>query len=106
MNYELVQKLLECAMACEDCVKADRQRGDALTNCARLNRDCADICLQAISFLKRNSELTGHYLKLCEEVCLLCAKACEGSYTEDGQRCVVACNNCAQACKRYYVSAA
>jgi hypothetical protein len=105
MNYELLQKLLECAMACEDCVKADRQQGNRLTNCARLNRDCSDICLQAISFLKRNSELTGQYLKLCEKVCLLCAEACKNIYTGNCQYCATVCANCAVACQRYYLSA-
>jgi hypothetical protein len=55
MNW--CKKLLECAMACEDCVKADRQQGDCLTNCSRLNRDCSDICLQSYQLF--NSKLTG-----------------------------------------------
>jgi hypothetical protein len=106
MSYELVQKLLECAIACEGCVKASWQQEERLTNFARLTRDCSDICLQAISFLKRNSELTGQYLKLCEKVCLLCAEACQKAYTENFQHCAIACANCAVACQCYYLSAA
>jgi hypothetical protein len=106
MSYELIQKLLECAIACEDCVKADRKQEQHLTDLARLNRDCSDICLQAICFLKRNSELTFQYLKLCERVCLQCAETCQKNNAENCQLCAVACANCAVACQRYYLSVA
>lgn len=108
MNYELVQKLLECSIACEDCAAyyLNENNASSWLKCINLNHDCADICLQAVSFLKRNSETAGHCLILCEKICRLCAAEWKKHDTDYCKKCITACIACADTCGQYALFAA
>ncbi|MDB5009326.1 MAG: four-helix bundle copper-binding protein [Mucilaginibacter sp.] len=98
---KLIEKLLNCFLACEDCYTACLNEEDVnlMKRCIGLDRDCADICLQGVSLLKRNSEIIIPYLTLCEKVCRLCAEECVKHEAEHCKLCAAACVACADACQ-------
>ena len=100
----LIQKLLDCALACENCATACLHEEDvaAMVRCIALDRDCADICIEAARLLKRNSEIGHQYLVLCEEICRMCADECGIHQHEHCQQCTVACKACAEACHAHH----
>ncbi len=101
-HQELIRTLLECALTCENCATACLQEEDVkmMARCIALDRDCADICLQAARLLQRNSEVSKEFLQVCEKICRLCAGECSKHQHEHCQRCAQACRSCADACSR------
>lgn len=100
----LIQKLLDCALACENCAAACLLEDNvvAMTKCISLDGDCADICIQAARLLQRNSDIGHQYLVLCEEICRMCGAEC-GKHDHDHCRhCAEACNICAEACHAHH----
>ena len=97
---ELIKKLLNCALACENCATLCLQEEDVkmMTRCISLDRDCADICLQAVRLLQRDSQLALQYLLICEEACRLCAEECSKHNHDHCKTCAAACIECAEAC--------
>lgn len=101
---ELIEKLLNCALACEHCATMCLQEEDVkmMAGCIRLDRDCVDICLQAARLLRRDSRLALQYLLICEEACRLCAEECNKHQHDHCQVCAAACTACADACHEYH----
>lgn len=99
-NNSLIQTLLDCTLACEDCATSCLREDDVsmMSRCIQLDRDCADICLQAAILLKRKSEIGLPYLLLCEKICRMCAEECQKHETDHCQKCAEACLECAEAC--------
>ena len=77
-NKELLQQLIECALTCEECQAAclNEENITLLARCIELDRDCADICLQASRLVQRDSEIANEYLAVCEQICRMCAEVC------------------------------
>jgi hypothetical protein len=100
----LIQKLLDCALACENCAAAclHEENVKDMTRCISLDRDCADMCVQAAMLLQRNSEIGHQYLVLCEEICRLCSDECSQHKNDHCQRCAAACRDCAEACHAHH----
>ena len=98
---ELEQKLINCALTCEDCEQACLNEEDItlLSRCIELDRDCSDICFQAARLLKRQSEIGDEYLSLVEKMCTLCAEECRKHDHEHCQHCAEVCEACAEACR-------
>jgi|SRR5690606_17510875 len=100
-HAELVQNLINCALACEACAAACLTEEDVnmMTRCIELDRDCSDICFQAARLLMRDSEVSAQYLSATEEICRLCAEECNKHDHEHCKVCAEACFNCAEACR-------
>jgi len=99
-NKELLQKLIECALTCEECEAAclNEENITLLARCIELDRDCADICLLASRLVHRDSEISDDYLAMCEKMCRMCAEECNKHNHEHCKACAEACLACAEAC--------
>lgn len=99
-NQELVRKLIECALTCEECEAAclNEENITLLARCIELDRDCADICLQASRLIQRDSEISDEYLMVCEKICRMCAEECNKHNHDHCKICAEACSACASAC--------
>ena len=100
----LIKKLLDCALACENCATACLHEEDVapMVRCVSLDRDCADLCTLAARSLKRNSEIAHQYLVLCEEICRRCAGECDMHDHPHCRQCATACLACAEACHAHH----
>lgn len=103
-HTELIKELIDCALACEACAKEslDDQDITLMARCIELDRDCADICFQAVRLLQRDSELAHQYLVICEEACRLCAEECSKHDHDHCRRCAKACQKCEAACHQHH----
>ena len=65
-----IEACVACAEACERCATACLHEPDvaAMADCIRLDRDCADLCRLAATFLARESELAGEVCRTCAEI--------------------------------------
>lgn len=99
-NKELIQKLAECAAACEMCADAclDEQDIKKMVQCVRLDRDCAKICYTTASFVASHSQHAEHLIRECQEICRACAEECAKHDADHCQQCAQACRECAEAC--------
>lgn len=102
-NKELLQKLAECAAACEMCADAclDEQDTKKMVKCIRLDRDCAKICMVTASFIASHSEHAQHIIKECEELCRKCGEECAKHDMGHCQQCADACRECEEACRSF-----
>jgi len=106
--------LIRCIEACYDCEQACTACADGclgedtvreLTQCVRLNLDCADICAATGSVASRN---TGHdeivlksILDVCMQACEVCREEClrHAAMHEHCKVCAEVCEQCLAACK-------
>lgn len=97
--YDCAQTCLVCADAClgEDDVSQ-------LTQCIRLNQDCADVCNATgmISSRRTGSDelLIRSMLESCALACRICGEECRrhGDAQEHCRICAEACSSCERAC--------
>ena len=103
MNHEILQELSACAMACNICYQACLNEEDVsmMARCIELDRECADMCQLTASLLARDSENTDTFLKLCADLCDLCAEECKKHDQEHCKECAHACSKCAVVCRSY-----
>jgi hypothetical protein len=98
--YACAQACISCADAClgEDMVQE-------LTQCIRLNQDCADICSATGAVATRrtgsNEQAIQNMLDACAQACSVCAEECErhSDHHEHCRICAEACRNCEKACQ-------
>jgi hypothetical protein len=99
----VIEALNKCAAECNHCFAAclDEENVQMLTNCIKLDIDCAQLCTLTASLLARGSEHGLHLLKECAELCDACAAECEkhSSHHEHCKNCAVACSDCADICQ-------
>lgn len=108
-----VQKLADCIAACFECAQTCTACADAclaessvseLTQCIRLDLDCADVCETTGRVLSRqtgsNDEVIRALLETCRSACRSCAEECEGhaSMHDHCKLCAEACRRCEKAC--------
>jgi hypothetical protein len=100
-QIELQQKLIDCALTCEACAGAclNEENISLMARCIELDRDCADICLQAARLLQRQSEIADDFLLVCEKICRMCAEECNKHSHEHCKICAETCEACADACR-------
>ena len=97
--YACAQSCTACADAClgEDMVKD-------LTQCIRLNLDCADICAAAGAIASRRTgsdeQVIVKTLEACAAACRRCGDECErhAKMHEHCGICARACRSCAESC--------
>jgi Domain of Unknown Function (DUF326) len=80
---------IHCAYECEYC--SDACLGD-MVDCARLCRDCAQMCWTIAGFMSRGSQFVPPVVRACIDICEACAAECEKHDHEH-------CQNCAKACR-------
>ena len=100
-NRGLIDVLAKCAAECNHCATACLSEKDVkmLERCIKLDLDCAEICLLAISFIARGSEHAQHILNECAEICEACAKECmKHSHMDHCRKCAEICKRCAELC--------
>ena len=105
---ESIEECYSCAQACTSC--ADACLGEPmvqqLTQCIRLNLDCADICSATGSVSTRrsgsNQESIRSMLRACADICVLCGEECRRHAAAHAhcRICADACMACAQSCER------
>lgn len=102
-----IEECYDCAAACTAC--ADACLGESsvqqLTQCIRLNLDCADICATTGAVATRrtgsNEQVIRLMLQACAEACRVCGAECErhASHHEHCRVCAESCRRCEQACQ-------
>jgi hypothetical protein len=103
-NNELIEKLKYCAAQCDHCYYACKLEDpkESLEYCMMLDQDCADICRLTAAILERNSDNSNLFIKLCAEICELCAKECnKHAHMEHCKKCAEVCLECAKMCYQY-----
>ncbi|WP_181706096.1 four-helix bundle copper-binding protein [Chthonobacter rhizosphaerae] len=99
--YDCAQTCTSCADAClgEDMVKD-------LTQCIRLNLDCADVCAATGAVASRrtgsNESVIKMMIEACAEACRLCGEECarHAQMHEHCRICAEACRRCEEACRQ------
>lgn len=105
---ECVYAAAQCAEVCSTCADAclSEPNAAALTECIRLNQDCADLCGVTARVIAR----AGHrdratldaLLEACVAACRACAAEC-ARHAEDMEHCAICaqmCRKCEEACAR------
>lgn len=109
-NDALIRCLEECyacAQTCTACADAclGEQSVQQLTQCIRLDLDCADVCTATGSVATRrtgsNEQVIRQMLAACETACRLCAEECErhAGHHEHCRICAESCRRCERACQ-------
>lgn len=90
-----------CDAACDHCVASCLREQDptSVTQCIRLNIDCAAICRLTSAMLNRGSALAAEICAACAAACEACADECARHDNEHRQECAAACQRCAEACQ-------
>jgi hypothetical protein len=106
----LIEACSDCAEACTICADACLHEAEVtrLTQCVRLNQDCADVCLTTGRMIARAGHADRPTLQLqlqaCQHACEVCAEECERHAREmDMEHCRIcaeACRACAEACEQ------
>lgn len=102
-----IEACFDCAQVCASCADAclGEEKVHDLTQCIRLDLDCADICVAAGTIASRrtgsNEPIIRKTLELCALACRACCEECErhASMHEHCRICADACRECEQACR-------
>ena len=100
--YSCTKACEECAIECKKCASSDLldQHTKMLTQCIKLNEDCASFCVVAIAAMAGKHEFADKILNLCAEICEACALECERhAHIEHCANCAEACRKCAEECR-------
>lgn len=102
-----IEACYDCAQACASC--ADACLGEShvaeLTQCIRLNLDCADLCTTAGAVGSRrtgsNEGVIKRLLETCQDACRLCGTECSrhAEHMEHCRICAEVCRACEAACR-------
>ncbi len=100
-TYYLIDTVVACVVACNNCAAACLQEEDVkmMARCIGLDMDCAQICALSAAYLARNSEFAGQACDLCAQVCEACAAECSKHDDDHCRRCAEACRRCAGECR-------
>lgn len=101
-----VEECYSCAQTCTSCADAclGEENVSKLTQCIRVNLDCADVCAATGAMASRrtgsNVEVLRVTIQACAEACRACADECQRHAEMHGhcRICADACRSCEQAC--------
>ncbi len=98
--FDVVEKLAVCQQMCNNCFNACLMEEDVkmMTECIRLDRQCAEICAFTLSSLTSCCRLRSEILNLCISACTQCAEECKKHQYIHCQECTEACQDCIDAC--------
>lgn len=91
-----VRSTMLCSAICTSCADACLTEPMDMSQCIRVNLDCADLC-QATSRIA--SRRTGHDRQLVRAVLRACIEACQRCAVECGRHANPHCQHCAQMCQ-------
>ncbi len=99
-----ISACLDCVIACEACIAGCLKEKDVqmMTDCIRLDRDCADVCMTAAGWMARDSDYVRDICKLCAKICRDCAKECGKHDVAHCRKCAQACTACAEECEKMF----
>lgn len=102
-HQDFIQKLAECAAACEYCSDQCLNEDDIakMADCIRTDHDCADSCHVAINFVARGSSHAKEAVRFCQTLCKACADECDKHEAQHCKACAEACWACEEACKQF-----
>lgn len=102
-HQEFINKLYECAAACDKCMDACLDEDDIkkMVECIRTDRDCAKITRLTASLVASNSDFAANMVRECEAICKACGDECEQHEMDHCQECAKACHECEEACKEF-----
>lgn len=100
---ELIESLENCVAACNNCAVSclNEENVHAMTECIKLDLDCADVCHMALKLLARDSNHAVSVVQLCLSICGECAVECEKHDKDHCQLCAQACRRCEDHCRNY-----
>lgn len=103
IHSELVESLEKCISACNYCAAAclEEDNVESLTECIRLNLDCADTCYWSLQLLTRDSDYLMDVMEICKNICAECAAECEMHEHDHCRECADACTGCEEHCRNY-----
>jgi hypothetical protein len=102
-----IEECYSCAQTCTSCADAclGEEMVKELTQCIRLNLDCADICAATGAMGSRrtgsNVEVLRAAIQVCAEACRTCGDECakHAEMHEHCRICADSCRSCEQACR-------
>jgi hypothetical protein len=103
-----IEECYSCAQTCTSCADACLAEDNVkmLTQCIRMDLDCADICNITGRIATRRTgsdeEMISRMLGACAAACRLCAEECEkhAGMHEHCRICAEACRRCMSACEQ------
>ncbi|REL32936.1 four-helix bundle copper-binding protein [Rhodohalobacter sp. SW132] len=103
IHNELLESLENCVKACNYCAASclDEENVQPMTDCIKLDLDCADSCHLALKLLVRNITPAVSIIEFCKEICAECAAECEKHDHDHCQQCAKACRRCEDQCNKY-----
>lgn len=101
IREQLVDDCLQCMLACSRCYTALLLRGEAetMSECIRLERQCAGMCAHAVHALSGLEPCGGSLMARCASLCEACAAECRKVDCALCQTCADVCARCAQRCR-------
>lgn len=101
-HQQLLQTLHECMAACNHCFDAclKEDHVQMMTECIRLDRECADICNYLEQAITRGTPFISELAAVCAKICEACGNECKKHDHDHCQKCAEACFKCAEACKQ------
>lgn len=101
----VAQAVFECQQACNKCFDGclNEENIKPLTDCIRLDRECADVCGVVIDFVGREGSVTNDLISICATICKACADECaeHADHHDHCRECAEACLACAKVCREY-----
>ncbi|WP_422101670.1 four-helix bundle copper-binding protein [Vreelandella sp.] len=104
MNFgafkDAINACYTCAAYCDQCASQCLEEEDVhkMSECIRLDIQCAQICRLTASYMAQNSEFANDLGQLCAQICQKCADECAQHSADHCQECANACQQCAHAC--------
>lgn len=101
-HQQIIKTLHDCMEACNYCYDAclNEDHSHDMSDCIRLDRECADICHYLESAIARNSPFVQELAIVCAKICEACGEECKKHDMEHCQQCADACFKCANACRQ------
>src|SRR4051812_13326381 len=97
-----IEACYACAQTCDHCATECLSESNVseMSECIRLDIDCADICRLAAAYMARGSAFINAICKVCADVCDACGKECAKHDEAHCQECAKACRRCAEECRK------
>ncbi|MEO8771395.1 MAG: four-helix bundle copper-binding protein [Ferruginibacter sp.] len=92
-----IDACLECATECNHCAVAclEEKEVQHLTQCIRLNLECAVICRVTAELMTTGSAYSAQICELCATICNACAEKCQQHANMGMEH----CRECAETCR-------
>ena len=98
-----IENCSECQRLCLETVEYCLRLGGQHASQVQIRRltDCAHLCVLAVDFIIRNSDLRAQACAFCAVACERCADQCEFLADHDlqFQECAEICAQCAESCR-------